>query len=766
MSLILSPPPSEGEGYRIACVSRTTVAAVLGGFLIGFASAVALLFNSSVFVQEWSSSSGSAARSLHEDEDGEAEVVFSTEGVSGDEDKEEDWTFATSTTIVCIVLLLIGITISFDWLKEHVIEHTNNHMKPVIESLFGEMTVLGFLSVSTFVISKSGLFEMLSVAIFGEGDEFLEMFETVHYCLFFVMILFVVQVLVLAREGEEIEAEWLKMDRVCRDPEFFNKIYLQRQKSMALRKNKEKSNFYKTIRAMVLLMPYFRDKEREARDDKLLFHAMREEFILERSLIPPFQPANPDHRVPDDFNFGRYLSVCLGHTLSEIVEVHILTWMFMAVLTTLVYSVILLLESDNLRFAWFWVGLGWFFFCYNLYFEFHLIKIRFGFAGHGLMGDSADNYSHHLVKRHSWISEKSCKQSWLRESREDLAAMDGAGGASEDTPLNDSFSNGGALESLENLPAWCRIDIEEFRARKRTWLAKLLWPNAQPNRHDALFWTEKKGPFVSMLIVQINLVFTGVYVGLLVVVFYPIILDENGSAMLLLYMLLTLLPSAGMIWNKKHMVSCTSQVCSVGAYRRPQLVANVLREEKIERVVRAFIVLYKMHRAAMDVSNQPKNLTNQKLHYSESLDSLQVAEVEKTFHMFDHSGDGNISIEEFDSIMRSLGVQMSPERLNNMIAVLDVDGDGEVSKEEFLQWYADEMGEDDLTNKERALYLFKIFDQDDSGEITLTEFKTTLDAFNLGFTVDEIGDIVRELDEDGDGVIGLHEFEQLLEKYE
>jgi len=43
-------------------------------------------------------------------------------------------------------------------------------MLPIIESLFAEMTILGFLSVITFVCTKVGVLEMISLSAFGDGD--------------------------------------------------------------------------------------------------------------------------------------------------------------------------------------------------------------------------------------------------------------------------------------------------------------------------------------------------------------------------------------------------------------------------------------------------------------------------------------------------------------------------------------------------------------------------------------------------------------------
>ena len=56
-------------------------------------------------------------------------------------------------------------------------------------------------------------------------------------------------------------------------------------------------------------------------------------------------------------------------------------------------------------------------------------------------------------------------------------------------------------------------------------------------------------------------------------------------------------------------------------------------------------------------------------------------------------------------------------------------------------------------------------DDDDSGSISTGEFHNVLDHLNLGFTIDEVGDLVREMDHDENGTISLEEFEHLLERY-
>lgn len=53
--------------------------------------------------------------------------------------------------------------------------------------------------------------------------------------------------------------------------------------------------------------------------------------------------------------------------------------------------------------------------------------------------------------------------------------------------------------------------------------------------------------------------------------------------------------------------------------------------------------------------------------------------------MFDQDGSGNISKEELGNVMKALGQNMSLEELTEMINEADLDGDGEVSFEEFVR---------------------------------------------------------------------------------
>ena len=124
-----------------------------------------------------------------------------------------------SLTVMGIILLLVGMRITFEIEKERLEESVDRNTRPIIASLFGELTVLGFLLMTTFLITKLGVIDVLTLAIFGEeGAEdniLLETFEEVHYMLFFIMVSFVFSVIILVQDAKTMENKWFIMNMVC-----------------------------------------------------------------------------------------------------------------------------------------------------------------------------------------------------------------------------------------------------------------------------------------------------------------------------------------------------------------------------------------------------------------------------------------------------------------------------------------------------------------------------------------------------------------------
>lgn len=61
------------------------------------------------------------------------------------------------TTIVVIVLVLIMFTVAFEEAKEYVEHRVPDELISVFEKLFGELTILGFLSIITFICQETNV---------------------------------------------------------------------------------------------------------------------------------------------------------------------------------------------------------------------------------------------------------------------------------------------------------------------------------------------------------------------------------------------------------------------------------------------------------------------------------------------------------------------------------------------------------------------------------------------------------------------------------
>jgi calmodulin len=83
----------------------------------------------------------------------------------------------------------------------------------------------------------------------------------------------------------------------------------------------------------------------------------------------------------------------------------------------------------------------------------------------------------------------------------------------------------------------------------------------------------------------------------------------------------------------------------------------------------------------------------------ESLTQEQIAEIREQFALFDKGihytgyivfmaisdGDGSITTKEVSEIIRSLGMEADEGEIDEMIRTFDIDGNGEIDFNEFLE---------------------------------------------------------------------------------
>ncbi|TGO85386.1 hypothetical protein BPOR_0401g00030 [Botrytis porri] len=156
---------------------------------------------------------------------------------------------------------------------------------------------------------------------------------------------------------------------------------------------------------------------------------------------------------------------------------------------------------------------------------------------------------------------------------------------------------------------------------------------------------------------------------------------------------------------------------------------------------------------------------------ADSLTEEQVSEFKEAFSLFDKNGDGSrttliygstgqITSKELGTVMRSLGQNPSESELQDMINEVDADNNGTIDFPEFLTMMARKMKDTD--SEEEIREAFKVFDRDNNGFISAAELRHVMTSIGEKLTDDEVDEMIREADQDGDGRIDYNEFVQLM----
>ncbi|KAK3578512.1 hypothetical protein CHS0354_007765 [Potamilus streckersoni] len=145
------------------------------------------------------------------------------------------------------------------------------------------------------------------------------------------------------------------------------------------------------------------------------------------------------------------------------------------------------------------------------------------------------------------------------------------------------------------------------------------------------------------------------------------------------------------------------------------------------------------------------------------LNEDQVLELKEAFDVFDRDGDGCISAKELGIVMRSLGQNPMESEIQEMVKEVDVDGNGTIDFQEFLDMMSRKLKAVD--SEKDIKDAFKVFDKDRNGFITAAELKQGMLELGERLTNEEIDEMILEADTDRDGQISYEDFLQLMNKF-
>ena len=139
--------------------------------------------------------------------------------------------------------------------------------------------------------------------------------------------------------------------------------------------------------------------------------------------------------------------------------------------------------------------------------------------------------------------------------------------------------------------------------------------------------------------------------------------------------------------------------------------------------------------------------------------NLELKLLETVFYSIDKDRNGVISKDE---LITRLKIEMPEENAlkeaDRVINLVDCDGNGEIDYTEFLRVTLEE---ESYVCKENLRKAFYYFDKDRSGTIEKQELMNWLSEDAI-IPMSVIEQLIEEADKNGDGVIDLEEFENLL----
>ncbi|XP_062203323.1 uncharacterized protein LOC133905527 [Phragmites australis] len=142
------------------------------------------------------------------------------------------------------------------------------------------------------------------------------------------------------------------------------------------------------------------------------------------------------------------------------------------------------------------------------------------------------------------------------------------------------------------------------------------------------------------------------------------------------------------------------------------------------------------------------------------LSKEQIDEFREAFSLFDKDGDGTITTKELGTVMRSLGQSPTEAELQDMVDEVDADGSGAIDFHEFLTLLARKMRDAGADDELREA--FRVFDQDQNGFISRDELRHVLENLGERLSDEELAEMLREADVDGDGQINYTEFAKVM----
>ena len=164
----------------------------------------------------------------------------------------------------------------------------------------------------------------------------------------------------------------------------------------------------------------------------------------------------------------------------------------------------------------------------------------------------------------------------------------------------------------------------------------------------------------------------------------------------------------------------------------------------------------------MSMQRAPKTKFNANKYIRPGLTEDEIEEIKEAFDLFDTDGSGAIDPKELRAAMQSLGFEAKNQTIYQMITDLDKNKSGNIDFEEFLDMMTARMSDKDT--REDINKVFRLFDDDTSGSITIRNLRRVARELGETMTDEELQEMVERADSNGDGAVSMDDFYNIMTK--
>jgi len=137
-----------------------------------------------------------------------------------------------------------------------------------------------------------------------------------------------------------------------------------------------------------------------------------------------------------------------------------------------------------------------------------------------------------------------------------------------------------------------------------------------------------------------------------------------------------------------------------------------------------------------------------------------VKELEEAFFLFDYDKDGKITAREVGPAVRSVGLNPTEPELKDMVNDVNAKG-GKVDVQNLCQVIAHRMPQQ-KTSPDDLRDAFEVFDRQGNGMVYVSDLKHSLTTLGERLTDEELDELVRECDQDGEGQVNFEDMIRVL----